>query len=82
MIFKQLQPKYQNRHFHTPAANSLLLQKEAWHITTHFVVEGHKYDYLQELQDYRPLWYECATTLAMCDFVLESVKCRLHIYLT
>ena len=27
--------------FTPPAANSLLLQKQVWHITTHFVVEGH-----------------------------------------
>ena len=40
-FLKQSQPKSQNRYFHTPAANSLLLQKEAWNITTHFVVEGH-----------------------------------------
>ena len=26
-FLKQLQPKSQNRHFHTPAANSVLLQK-------------------------------------------------------
>ena len=41
LFFKQLQSKSQNRHFHTPAANSLLLQKQVWHIKTHFVVEGH-----------------------------------------
>ena len=40
-FLKQLQPKSQNQQFHTPAANSLLLQKWTWHITTHFVVEGH-----------------------------------------
>ena len=39
LFLKQLQPKSQNRHFHTPAANSLLLQKQAWHITSHLVVE-------------------------------------------
>ena len=42
-FLNQLQPKSQNRHFHTPAENSLLMQKQAWHMTTHFVVEGHKW---------------------------------------
>ena len=42
-FLKQLELKSQNRHFHTPAVKSLLLQKYAYHITTHFSVEGHIY---------------------------------------
>ena len=51
-FLKQLQPKSPNGHFHTPAANSLLLQKNTWHITTHFVVEGHIYA-VSQLNDLR-----------------------------
>ena len=40
-VLKQIQPKSQNHHFHSPTAKSLLLQKLAWYITTHFVVKGH-----------------------------------------
>ena len=47
-FLKAVTTKYQNRHFHTPAANSLLLQKWAWHNTTHFVVEGHKQTDIQK----------------------------------
>ena len=39
-LLRQLQQKSQNPHSHIPAANSLLLQKLAWHIATHFVMVG------------------------------------------
>ena len=69
---KQLQPKSQNRYFHTPAAYSLLLQKQDWLITTQFMVEGHIY-IARDLHTMAPCSQE---RVYGRQFVVQWINCK------